>query len=867
MKKYVIALLILLVVFSPLSAQRLRREGSTFQFYTMDEVTNLILEQGMHIYWEDDIQYPVGSALSNSINSENWNKDQMTFRIWFAGNFVPGDGLNHYFLDNTGSSATQNRIELYIDTSGLLIFDLHDTDSTQHRVQYDVTGWGAKEWHQIAARFDFENNEIELYTDGVSRDSTPDNALSSDTVTAVELNSHAGSDTSGLAQINGVMTLQAFSRSWSDAEVTADYDSGAGSSFRVGVDTLLMAKFSNDDTGLAYWHSSKAASAIVDGGTEDTITTDAGSDISFAEDNLNVLVSDATGYGIQCFVDGTPSSTSIDVDDGAGADAGTVEEIGVSIDCDATYYATAANNTVHDITTEDIGISAWVYVNSDAPATQLAILSKLTVGSQGYSFYVVSGKLNFYMQDADPDSYLLTSNIDLRDSTWHHVAVVVDRNVAGSCQIYVDGVDDTNTRVGTLADVGSITSTATMGVGHTNTGRNFDGKIRDVVIAYLADITAANEMGSSGEILALTTNPHNPSAWPNSEDYWLIDANTGTTLTGQNNNLTLSNAAAWSQEAYISRNRIVDNGMENGGIGGWTVGDAATTISKSTTERYKGIQSLHVLNGDGSQAYARQTLNTTNADSWFFGRFFAPSTPNGASQLVDIDANADLGITVTQAGLSAGWNTVECAFRADDASTTVDFGSGSTTNAEFGYWDDVRFMRNLAPNPGFEGVYDDESGGGGGTIDVAIGWNNNGCETDGSDELSKEAGTVRSGSGAQKFDVDATSEGIIISRTAVVGEYYTVSGYLYVTSGVAALWVQQVPGDNYITLTTTTGSWEKLSFTFAAEETSPQLVVTSSGGAAVFYVDDVMMMRADQVAASTVTKTPGFYPKRNPLSP
>ena len=330
-------------------------------------------------------------------------------------------------------------------------------------------------------------------------------------------------------------------------------------------------------------------------------------------------------------------------------------------------------------------------------------------------------------------------------------------------------------------------------------------------------------------------------------------------LTANNNDGTHSGTPSYVTAAYVSRNLVIDPGSENGGIGGWTVGDAATTISKSTTEIFKDAQSLKVLNGDGTQAFARQTITTvTGADYRFSGRFFAPTTPNGASQLVDVDLAAALGVTVTQAGLSAGWNDVEFCFEAADTSTTIDLGSGSVTNTEFGYWDDVRVESNLIVNGGMEGVYDDESGGGGGTVDVAPGWNKQGVETDGTDELSKETTIVHSGSASQKIDVDANGEGIVQGLNLVVGQYYTLSTWIYIASGEATLRLFSV-AESFITpAITTTGAWLKVSLSFQSPNSGVQIMIRSSGGAATYYVDDVTLTRLDIAAASTADRNRSF---------
>jgi len=431
----------------------------------------------------------------------------------------------------------------------------------------------------------------------------------------------------------------------------------------------------------------KSVSAITAGGTEATLTTADGADVFIDGDAL--LVSDAIGYGKQGFADGTGSGTTLLVDDGAGAAVTDIEKVGVSVDCDATYYAQAANNGVHDITTEDIGIWAWVKIPVGM-STHSFIVSKWVSGAGSYILFIQSGGGIKASIGEGGDNYDLLGTTDLRDNEWHFIAAVFDKSDAANCNLYIDGAIEPKTTSGALALIGSLTNTATLQLGR-RPAYICDGSIAEAGICYPADIMAANEMGAAGEILALATNPHDPTAWPNSEDYWLLDENTGTTLTGQNNNLTLSNAAAWDQAAFVSKNLLTDADMEYGGIGGWKVGDAATTISKSTTQVHGDTYSLKVLNGDASQAFARQTITTVASEVYaFHGWFYAPTTINGASQLVDVDANPALGITCTVAGIGAGWNEVEFSFAAADASTTIDLGSGSVTNTEFGYWDEVK---------------------------------------------------------------------------------------------------------------------------------------------------------------------------------
>jgi len=536
-----------------------------------------------------------------------------------------------------------------------------------------------------------------------------------------------------------------------------------------------------------------------------------------------------------------------------------IEKVGVSIDCAETYSAVAANNTIHAVTTEDICVSTWI-MKVSAPTGRDYILSKqLGTGNfTGWAFFVetTTGAIEFLTDSGVPGASYTAGTTNVCDGKWHHVVAVIDRDTVANCKIYVDGVDDT---ASSGVDVNSVANTAIMNLSvHPS---HLEGSLSDLKLYY-----AAGAVWSAAEILYQATHPHDVSASAGTiTDNWLLDEGSGLTLNGKVNNLTLSNVAAWTQEAFVSKNLMLDT--ENGGIGGWTVGDAATAISKSTTQIKKDTQSLKVLNGDATQAFARQTITTVaNADYWFHGWFFAPTTANGASQLVDVDANAALGITVTQAGLSAGWNEIEFSFAADDTSTTIDLGSGSVTNAEFGYWDSVELRENLIVNGGMEGVYDDESGGGAGTINVAPGWNNSGCETDGTDTLDKEATIVHSGSASQKIDVDGSAEGIITESapSLVVGKSYTLSCYMYVTSGEGRLQVFSSGGANK-TVSSTVSAWTKLELTFTATTTSHNIFIRSLVGAATLYIDNISLIQVDEAAASTADKGSGYIPLRNPL--
>jgi hypothetical protein len=128
-------------------------------------------------------------------------------------------------------------------------------------------------------------------------------------------------------------------------------------------------------------------------------------------------------------------------------------------------------------------------------------------------------------------------------------AGIIDKDNAANCKLFIDGSEDgTTNKAGNLALVGDITNAAILHVG-SNTGESlfFDGIIGELGICYPADVTAADEFGASGEQANVYAGFRDRTNWPNREDSWLLNEGTGTTLTGESDNLTLSNAAAWSR--------------------------------------------------------------------------------------------------------------------------------------------------------------------------------------------------------------------------------------------------------------------------------------------------------------------------------
>jgi len=464
----------------------------------------------------------------------------------------------------------------------------------------------------------------------------------------------------------------------------------------------------------------KAVTAIVAGGTEATLTTASGTDEAF-EDGEQVVVSDRLGRFKEGYIDGTPTDTQALVDDGAGAAVSGIDDIGIMADISTAQYFTRADDVLLDIgAAQDYSVSIWFERDRQTATEVLMAKTSDQAGTAagttaGWVLYIdVNGVLHFAVNDGT-DAYIINGTTSIPESEMHNVVVTYDENSASDCKIYLDGYDDTASKTGTLGDIDDCSNALVFSIGaESDGGVSFDGKIAGAAVWDDTVLTAANALTIA--TTPLTEPVGTPDAW-----WTFYDLAASTTIDDEAtaaNSLdmtlvggTTTNYGTHSRftDAVLSANLLAfDQLIDNYGIGGWSAGDAASQIRKDKQRRKFGGSSLRVGNTDATQAFARATVTTiANIEYHFHGWFFAPVTPSGAAQLVDVDGTAALGATVTQVGATTGgaWYEVEFDFEAADTSTTIDLGSGSATNAEYGYWDSVQLYKNYVDTGGFETNY------------------------------------------------------------------------------------------------------------------------------------------------------------------
>lgn len=575
-------------------------QSRTAFVYPASAMTNLTSEQIAIINAADVLEIPTGSkSLDSDIISENWNGMQISLEFIIRPDFVPGDGVLHYLFDNQGTGASEDRTRCYIDTAGLLTFVVHDTDSTQHLVSHDVTDWTAGTEYYVVCVLDLNNDSMILYVSGVAEDSTPTAALSSDSIGAIATDTQIGQDSSNANQLNGGIKYRFWNRVLSATEITAQWNSGDMVEFSiVSDDVIAIDDFTQSATGIIFAHRGKS-------GTTDNsdFTTDIG---VFGADNDAIRISEGTGYSVQGFIDGTPSGVNIPHDDGAGSPITDVEKVGVSMNCDGSHYAEGGN--ILDPAANDFCVSIWTNVD---PAGTNRLVEKWD-GTDGWFLgLTASRQLYLHIELADASVAILNTGTALSANRWHHIAVTWDRD--GNAVGYIDGV-----LAGVTLDIsaqdGDISNANNFLVGaKANHSRILEGSVKDVKFY-------SGGLWSAAQILYQATHPHDVGASAGTiTEAYAFDENTGTTaaaqVTSPGNDLTLSSASGWDQQAYVSQILNIDPGMENGGIGGWTIVGTPTLVDKES-DTDSDSQSLHIVSAADDDGVS-QAISASNGEKFY----------------------------------------------------------------------------------------------------------------------------------------------------------------------------------------------------------------------------------------------------------
>lgn len=137
----------------------------------------------------------------------------------------------------------------------------------------------------------------------------------------------------------------------------------------------------------------------------------------------------------------------------------------LNLDSADNQHVRVANNATLNKSTNDTGLECWVKVEPGEDGGGIIVRYGSSTGE--YLAMSSAGLVVYWIGDGT-DTYQVTGATDIRDGRWHHVFAYADRD--DEAYIYLDGVDDSDSRVGTLADVDSMDNTETLYIGYGAVG-------------------------------------------------------------------------------------------------------------------------------------------------------------------------------------------------------------------------------------------------------------------------------------------------------------------------------------------------------------------------------------------------------------
>lgn len=652
-----------------------------------------------------------GSAPTSAI-TDRLNRNQGTLSIWITPEWKYTTGRVRYVLADGASgeltisyNPTSNRLEASDGTNVAFKVSTHAAGSRIHLV---VT-WD-KNANSLGITIDNSGGTGSSYAA-----STPGATL------------YLGSDSSSEQQIDAVVDdLGIWDIVLSSAQIATLYNGGNGTRSDTVASDSLLVYFSFDGTQGTSIDVSTAnlggssgvtlkTTAIADGATEDTVTVTAGAQKIFF-DGDRVAVFDETGYKVEGVIDGDPASdTSILVDDGAGADPGAMEKVGVYADLNGTDENLNAGDVL-DGGTNDLIISAWVFADSTLAA--VAAIANKRLGS-GYSIRFTSGGVLESIIDDGADTYLLGGNTGIFDGKWHHVMAGFDKSVAASCKIYLDGFEDgTTSKTGTLGDVGNIDVTGSLRIGSDSAGTAdfFKGGIKDVRIWIAADLFGGSDVDSGALTLATNPNGTTVSFNGNAESgWWLMDdaASVATLADNSSSSNTLDliptpspddyGTHSRTQLAYISPDLLADSGMENGGIGAYFKGNKGFLRKITTANKDNLAFELEIETGDAFADHQQDVVCGNTEDYVFRGwRKRNSGAGNVRNRIFGNGGFIELSLTIDQT--SDSWEFQEASFQTTGTQTEINYrGFISGVATDKGAFDTLQLLSNRVVNGGMEG--------------------------------------------------------------------------------------------------------------------------------------------------------------------
>ena len=128
------------------------------------------------------------------------------------------------------------------------------------------------------------------------------------------------------------------------------------------------------------------------------------------------------------------------------------------------------------ITTNDVTISAWVYVTSWVDYAGIISNRHGSSPNQGFAIRTLSGKTFDLITDESTSGSTTSTSTAKNDNQWYHVCGVIDRD--GSQYLYIDGALEDSDDISALAD--SLTHATSVRIGKDSGSAEFNGYMCNV---------------------------------------------------------------------------------------------------------------------------------------------------------------------------------------------------------------------------------------------------------------------------------------------------------------------------------------------------------------------------------------------------
>lgn len=142
----------------------------------------------------------------------------------------------------------------------------------------------------------------------------------------------------------------------------------------------------------------------------------------------------------------------------------------------------------------DFTVSAWIKMSGVNKIQTIISKSNGGLPNSGYGWLFQldeNGALQIYMATdtgvwGDKGSFVLSSNIQITDSGWHHAAAVIDRSNSNNCRVYIDGEDvSTLPSGGNIADIGNVVNFLPLRIGSDADGQyQWEGALDECWVSY-----------------------------------------------------------------------------------------------------------------------------------------------------------------------------------------------------------------------------------------------------------------------------------------------------------------------------------------------------------------------------------------------